>query len=1635
MYGQGNYGPHFGQGPNTPMSTAYPQRPLAPPPPPPHSHQGHSVPPPPLNQQTPPAVPPHVGHPGPHIYHQHVPPVPSLSVHQGPPIQVPAVGMPNTGQSYLQIHGSAQLPLTYSNSQQNSQYHSHIGTQNMHHLPPPVPPPLGPHSEVLQAPPPPRVLPPPPPPPPQQTLYRSPVHPRPQQPGSVQGLQHIPPRPPTYSLSGPAQVGGFVPSTVGESHMPSMVLPPPPSPPPPPPPPSSPPPGLPSPPPPTSSFTSSSAPNQVRHNAPTHVAYLNQEGGSDSEVGPLAGDGTSDGSAISDLPPPPPKPSEKKVVQNIEDLCHLISKNGNNVEDMAHINESKNPEFAFLYGGEPGSEAAIAHEYFLWMRKKCILAYKTCELQSGSSLRPLKNESSTQPDHLIVGSGRYSPTDSDMEMEDDFTQSDNDQGFNHSIEIPNNGCDLVPKKLDANEHCLHALHSLAEGSLMKEASSEKGTCSGPSKIGEEGLHLDNSTFRKPIYDVHIPIVSSAGASEHTIARNLEKSSAPLSNEIIRPSKTFAPAETIPTDKCFGEPIQNGSPFRLLQGYASDDSSENDDKPHREDGCPLTLSPSITPLAINSNRDSGYNLGTDVVSKGFYRRTEKGFGLHSESSIVHKVPEVTSDSQKVVKDTGTVSISSGTTDEHVDYNHENQVAISHAASREALLEKDDLGGTGIDVSKSAMSQKKNKEKNMKLESTPLKVDEFGRLVKDDATDSDTDDSRHTRRRSKRGRSRSRSQSPIDRGRRSRPRKRRERRSRSRSWSPRNRRSRSRSPLSWRAGEVSVENARRQKGHLPECFDFRRGRCYRGASCRYMHHESDRSSGSRYQKSKRQYPEDPPSLRNSNTREDIHKTSANVSNNEREASKSQELHPYQDVHGATKDGNISWKREDILNDAGKSGISDSDGPIFNSNIINHESSRDVAADLWEMQVVQEKQEQQTTNIHDAENSRLTVDSQQPLSVDGFLSQAASDADIPKLQGVQNADRPSQLIHDSSISDSSPGHTSLASNKFSTSEPLPNVKSSTQPWPDSSSTSRPLSSERSSLQSLAPKESSHSISGMGFSHHPSELHPPPVSQGVNAGHTVQLLKDDLTPQGASFPFESVPGDSFLHYQVPLPKQHSQYSVPPNSSWTSLPPPPPRPLYDSTGDAGTATPGVSSQFQQSSSLPYSSQASVRIYPSDRAAYIRVSEFPLQACPPGQGPNQPLPYVEDLGSNPLPKSNHPSQPFSGINLMRENHFPQLPAQDLISSSSFAAGNMLPSARELFKDKMHSFSGDSLPPGELIKSSSQSLPYSQSQQPPYGLKYPATDIILGEPGKTGSVSRYPSDLLGGHQSSQLPDFGGSRISAHHNPYASTFEQPLSSKFSSGVFKQEKDAPYSSKFDSSFKPSHVPVDGLGVGHVRSSQMTFSPSSTKAIGQLLPRSGGDQYDPLFDSIEPALNSFRRDDHGQKPELTGESDSLLRFSGTCKLPDVEEKHKEIGAVASTTSLDNDEYGETADAEVGAVENESPSTPVNVANVTGGDIEIDQIKSSGKSKKSKDSRSMKLFKIAVADFVKEVLKPSWRQGNMSKEAFKTIVKKTVDKVSGAMKSHKVPKSQAKIDQYIDSSQRKLTKLVMGYVDKYVKV
>lgn len=243
---------------------------------------------------------------------------------------------------------------------------------------------------------------------------------------------------------------------------------------------------------------------------------------------------------------------------------------------------------------------------------------------------------------------------------------------------------------------------------------------------------------------------------------------------------------------------------------------------------------------------------------------------------------------------------------------------------------------------------------------------------------------------------------------------------------------------------------------------------------------------------------------------------------------------------------------------------------------------------------------------------------------------------------------------------------------------------------------------------------------------------------------------------------------------------------------------------------------------------------------------------------------------------------------------------------------------------------------------------------------------------------------------------------------------------------------------------------------SRQASSSPYSGRA--KIVPECGlGDMYDPFVDSFEPAsvkldcvqehepvndsytapkasISSNRplnmeENNQGVDKQALSESDMTARVSvSSNKPPDVEEnKGNDIGAVVSG---DNDEFGENAENErecnshESGTPNSDDENPKANNNVREGD---NTRKKSRENPKEKDSsRSMKLFKVVLTKFVKDLLKPSWRQGNMSKEAFKTIVKRAVEKVSNSMEGRRVPKSRAKIDRYIDTSQHKLTKLVM---------
>lgn len=1121
------------------------------------------------------------------------------------------------------IQGGAPMVYTYQTATQNSQYSPFIQTQNVHHTRAPGPllhRGLG-HLETIGGP-----LP-----------YGTPVH-----------LPPPPPPPPlTSAFYNSATYKSFVHSVGEGSHPVSIASPLPP------PPPSSPPPLPSSPPPPTTQPPSSKNPES-------------EVISSDSQIGNMqSNDNCSNRrDAKQDLPPPPPKPKDEKIVQNIDVLCRFISKNGPDFENMACQKEANNPEFKFLFGGESGSDAAIAHEYFSWMKTKYALERKLSEghEQNDFSVASFERESLNSHDSLTGKDEVHSPADSDMDMEDDMIQSEKEVGFNNDVVKDESG--LIHDKLGMRE-VIKAPPSPRDGSLAKDVLSGSISCNVSSELAKQ---------------------------------------------------------------------ERWSPLKLVQGYESDISEKSEDDTLKlENVSPVIVSPPIAAGSATFQTDKKEN----TSSSGEAGKTDNHSG-NQTSSGVDKFTEVVKPQEEDAKD---------------------------------ALPRGNQTSSGV-----AMFPKicKDKKEDQKDASSPLKVDEFGRLVREGNKDSDSASSepRYTRRHNKRGISRSRSRSPHDRRRR---RTRRERRSPSRSWSPkRRRRSRSRSPAYNRS-------RRDKKGSMPDCFDFLRGKCYRGSSCRYLHHEMGKVDGSRqHNKSRNQY---------------------------REVSLSPKRSDFQEKIIETHDGNGRKLNADV----------DKSEKI--------ESSVELVDLLTDMGKGQEQ-----------------VVSHPPLSV-------SNDFDNKNLHG----------------------HTYLEAIS------VQKVEKQSQPYctlPVLQNAGIPIKSEsHDALISVSQPVSSDSP----VYHPPGKLPPPPpIPPPVNVSNAQSNFNS--LPLNLSFPFQPSPVESFPSYQVPYTNQFSNFTAP------SMPRVPY--LHPSTSNLGIpATANLGMPATANLVMPATANLGMHPLQVPQNQIPPRNEFP-SLSQGGEFQHRIYPPMEDTRPYPSSRATHLNQPFGRPNIITN-------------------------------DQVQTFTSP-FPP------SPQNHPYINQQ-----------------PSHDGVVM--------------------SRISTYYNPFASTFDQPLSSKFSANDPRQ---------------------------------LSSSLNVTQAKG--------DQYDPLFDSIDPSSAS-----------------------------------KKEGEPVGSLSLSNDEFGETADAGVGIVENCSPSSnQIGTPNAAEGEIEVyDDSKKKGKVNKGKDSRSMKLFKVALADFVKEVLKPSWRQGNMSKEAFKTIVKKTVDKVSGAMKTHQIPKSQAKIDRYIDSSQRKLTKLVMGYVDKYVKV
>ncbi|XP_073272329.1 protein FRIGIDA-ESSENTIAL 1-like isoform X2 [Primulina huaijiensis] len=85
-------------------------------------------------------------------------------------------------------------------------------------------------------------------------------------------------------------------------------------------------------------------------------------------------------------------------------------------------------------------------------------------------------------------------------------------------------------------------------------------------------------------------------------------------------------------------------------------------------------------------------------------------------------------------------------------------------------------------------------------------------------------------------------------------------------------------------------------------------------------------------------------------------------------------------------------------------------------------------------------------------------------------------------------------------------------------------------------------------------------------------------------------------------------------------------------------------------------------------------------------------------------------------------------------------------------------------------------------------------------------------------------------------------------------------------------------------------------------------------------------------------------------------------------------------------------------------------------------------------ESKALKYFHAALVEYVKEMVKPTWREGLMSKDAHKIIVKKAVEKVLSTVQPDQIPNTAESIKSYLSISQVKLSKLVEGYIEKYGK-
>lgn len=255
-----------------------------------------------------------------------------------------------------------------------------------------------------------------------------------------------------------------------------------------------------------------------------------------------------------------------------------------------------------------------------------------------------------------------------------------------------------------------------------------------------------------------------GAARCDVDDNMQQPVRPLTQDSswVNVVPASARGKTKKTPRVF---VKYGSPFRLIQGYASDDSGEDDDNDSVDSINPGSTSSSAAVGSSDLQKDKGYGLPLNFSSKSFPETEGSRLQTDSSYSLSAMPKEATPFGCSLPQKSslpGVVFADPIGSTENVSNisNHEQHGERLHdKTGTSEPYEDNDIVGGGKSINRDSQFTKLHSE-DAKQNSAAPNVDEFGQLVREGVRDSGSDGMHNNERCGKRVRSWNHSQLPQE-----------------------------------------------------------------------------------------------------------------------------------------------------------------------------------------------------------------------------------------------------------------------------------------------------------------------------------------------------------------------------------------------------------------------------------------------------------------------------------------------------------------------------------------------------------------------------------------------------------------------------------------------------------------------------------------------------------------------------------------------------------------------------------------------------------------------------------------------------------------------------------------------------------